>query len=128
VTTTLYEGSIDKECRQFKDKQIFGTPEYISPEVILRQEYGMFYHGYILIVGINDLTEADRAFISVSSYTNQSEIILLTLYHYSKLLNSGYIKLEILYYILHAPIFVQTILFVEIFVSSIRHYFTFGYI
>ena len=21
VTTTLYEGSIDKECRQFKDKQ-----------------------------------------------------------------------------------------------------------
>ena len=40
VTTTLYEGSIDKECKQFKDKQVFGTPEYISPEVILRQEYG----------------------------------------------------------------------------------------
>jgi len=40
VTTTLYEGSIDKDCRQFKDKQVFGTPEYISPEVILRQEYG----------------------------------------------------------------------------------------
>jgi len=41
VTTTLYEGSIDKDCKQFKDKQVFGTPEYISPEVILRQEYGL---------------------------------------------------------------------------------------
>jgi len=43
VTTTLYEGSIDKDCKQFKDKQVFGTPEYISPEVILRQEYGRYY-------------------------------------------------------------------------------------
>jgi len=42
VTTTLYEGSIDKDCKQFKDKQVFGTPEYISPEVILRQEYGPY--------------------------------------------------------------------------------------
>ena len=42
VTTNLYEGSIDKDCKQFKDKQVFGTPEYISPEVILRQEYGWF--------------------------------------------------------------------------------------
>jgi len=46
VTTTLYEGSIDKDCKQFKDKQVFGTPEYISPEVILRQEYGQFSMHY----------------------------------------------------------------------------------
>ena len=52
VTTTLYEGSIDKDCKQFKDKQVFGTPEYISPEVILRQEYGQSgvatYNNYYL--------------------------------------------------------------------------------
>ncbi len=40
VTTNLYEGAIDKECNMFKDKQVFGTPEYIAPEVILRQGYG----------------------------------------------------------------------------------------
>lgn len=40
VTTNFYEGSIDKECKEFEDKQVFGTPEYISPEVILRQAYG----------------------------------------------------------------------------------------
>ena len=40
VTTNLYEGTLDKECKQFHDKQVFGTPEYIAPEVILRQEYG----------------------------------------------------------------------------------------
>ena len=41
VTTNMYEGSLDKDCKQFKDKQVFGTPEYIAPEVILRQGYGM---------------------------------------------------------------------------------------
>jgi len=40
VTTNLYEGAIDKDCTQFKDLQVFGTPEYIAPEVILRQGYG----------------------------------------------------------------------------------------
>ena len=40
VTTNLYEGAIDKDCTQFKDMQVFGTPEYIAPEVILRQGYG----------------------------------------------------------------------------------------
>lgn len=40
VATNLYEGSIDKDCQMFKDKQVFGTPEYIAPEVILRQGYG----------------------------------------------------------------------------------------
>lgn len=43
VTTNLYEGSIDKECNMFRDKQVFGTPEYIAPEVILRQGYGMHF-------------------------------------------------------------------------------------
>ena len=43
MTTNLYEGSIDNECKQFKDMQVQGTPEYIAPEVILRQEYGMFF-------------------------------------------------------------------------------------
>ncbi|XP_064625162.1 microtubule-associated serine/threonine-protein kinase 3-like isoform X3 [Lineus longissimus] len=40
LTTNLYEGSIDKDCKQFRDKQVYGTPEYIAPEVILRQGYG----------------------------------------------------------------------------------------
>ena len=32
--TNLYEEYIDKETRQFSDKQVFGTtPEYIAPEV-----------------------------------------------------------------------------------------------
>lgn len=42
MTTNLYEGSVDKDCKQFRDKQVQGTPEYIAPEVILRQEYGKF--------------------------------------------------------------------------------------
>ncbi|XP_055679138.1 microtubule-associated serine/threonine-protein kinase 3 isoform X2 [Lutzomyia longipalpis] len=40
LATNLYEGYIDTETRQFSDKQLFGTPEYIAPEVILRQGYG----------------------------------------------------------------------------------------
>ncbi|XP_022699131.1 microtubule-associated serine/threonine-protein kinase 3-like isoform X2 [Varroa jacobsoni] len=44
LATNLYEGqltiSLDKETKQFNDKQVFGTPEYIAPEVILRQGYG----------------------------------------------------------------------------------------
>ena len=44
VTTNLYEGAIDKDCTQFKDMQVFGTPEYIAPEVILRQGYGKTVH------------------------------------------------------------------------------------
>ena len=33
LATNLYEGYIDKETKQFSDKQVFGTPEYIAPEV-----------------------------------------------------------------------------------------------
>ena len=33
LATNLYEGFIDKETKQFSDKQVFGTPEYIAPEV-----------------------------------------------------------------------------------------------
>ncbi|PSN47850.1 hypothetical protein C0J52_01244 [Blattella germanica] len=40
LATNLYEGYIDRETKQFSDKQVFGTPEYIAPEVILRQGYG----------------------------------------------------------------------------------------
>ncbi|CAH1122068.1 unnamed protein product [Ceutorhynchus assimilis] len=40
LATNLYEGYIDTEAHQFSDKQVFGTPEYIAPEVILRQGYG----------------------------------------------------------------------------------------
>lgn len=40
MATNLYEGYVDTEARQFSDKQVFGTPEYIAPEVILRQGYG----------------------------------------------------------------------------------------
>jgi hypothetical protein len=41
VATNLYEGYIDRETKQFSDKQVFGTPEYIAPEVILR--WGITY-------------------------------------------------------------------------------------
>ncbi|XP_062468306.1 microtubule-associated serine/threonine-protein kinase 4 isoform X2 [Pezoporus occidentalis] len=40
LTTNLYEGHIEKDAREFLDKQVYGTPEYIAPEVILRQGYG----------------------------------------------------------------------------------------
>lgn len=39
-TTSILECYIDKETRQFNDMQVFGTPYYIAPEVILRQGYG----------------------------------------------------------------------------------------
>lgn len=31
LATNLYEGFLDRETRQFTDKQVFGTPEYIAP-------------------------------------------------------------------------------------------------
>ncbi|KAL8618608.1 hypothetical protein ACOMHN_015718 [Nucella lapillus] len=40
LTTNLYEETLDKDSKQFKDKQVFGTPQYIAPEVILRAGYG----------------------------------------------------------------------------------------
>ncbi|XP_078318625.1 microtubule-associated serine/threonine-protein kinase 3-like isoform X3 [Crassostrea virginica] len=40
LTTNLYEGSLEQDCKEFSDKQVIGTPEYIAPEVILRKGYG----------------------------------------------------------------------------------------
>ncbi|KFW63222.1 Microtubule-associated serine/threonine-protein kinase 3, partial [Pygoscelis adeliae] len=40
MTTNLYEGHMEKDTREFVDKQVCGTPEYIAPEVILIQGYG----------------------------------------------------------------------------------------
>ncbi|ESN99204.1 hypothetical protein HELRODRAFT_189030 [Helobdella robusta] len=39
MTTNLFEGPM-RDSKKFLDNQVFGTPEYIAPEVILRQEYG----------------------------------------------------------------------------------------
>ncbi|KPM11848.1 microtubule-associated serine/threonine-protein kinase 1-like protein [Sarcoptes scabiei] len=39
LATSLSENYYDRESQQFTDKQIYGTPEYLAPEVILRQGY-----------------------------------------------------------------------------------------
>ena len=39
MATNLYEGCVGGRS-EFTDKQVFGTPAYIAPEVILRQGYG----------------------------------------------------------------------------------------
>ena len=31
---------MEKYCKEFKDKQVCGTPQYLAPEVILCQSYG----------------------------------------------------------------------------------------
>jgi microtubule-associated serine/threonine kinase len=47
-TTLIYEGIVDvNDTQQFQDKQLCGTPEYIAPEVILRQGYGMCIYVYV---------------------------------------------------------------------------------
>ena len=40
LATSLSEGYLDRDTKQFTDKQVFGTPEYLAPEVVLRQGYG----------------------------------------------------------------------------------------
>ena len=42
LATNLYKDYIYKETRQFINKQVFGTPEYILPDVILRQGIILF--------------------------------------------------------------------------------------
>ena len=47
LATNLYEGYVDKETRQFSDKQVFGTPEYIAPEV--RKQTSNFFAAKTLL-------------------------------------------------------------------------------
>lgn len=56
LATNLYEGFIDRETREFSDKQVFGTPEYIAPEVVLRQGYGTYYYYYYIILKFHRAT------------------------------------------------------------------------
>ena len=37
---SLHIDRMDRDTKLFTDKQVFGTPDYIAPEVILRQGYG----------------------------------------------------------------------------------------
>ena len=37
MTTNIYERAVDRDSKMFQDNQVFGTPEYIAPEVIIRQ-------------------------------------------------------------------------------------------
>lgn len=48
MATNLYEVHVDRDTRQFSDKQVFGTPEYIAPEVILRYTNSIDIHKYTL--------------------------------------------------------------------------------
>lgn len=52
MATSIYERSLDLEkgCKMFRDKQVFGTPEYIAPEVILRRGYGEHSFSFVLLV------------------------------------------------------------------------------
>ena len=36
----MVENCMDRDTKQFTDNQVFGTPDYLAPEVILRQGYG----------------------------------------------------------------------------------------
>ena len=37
MTTNIYERFVDRDSKMFQDDQVFGTPNYIAPEVIIRQ-------------------------------------------------------------------------------------------
>ena len=37
MATNWYENKTD---RTFSERQVFGTPEYVAPEVVLRKEFG----------------------------------------------------------------------------------------
>ncbi|KAJ6223989.1 hypothetical protein RDWZM_002534 [Blomia tropicalis] len=39
IIKLISNGYYDRESQQFTDKQVFGTPEYLAPEVILKQGY-----------------------------------------------------------------------------------------
>jgi len=52
VATNLYEVHVDRDTRQFSDKQVFGTPEYIAPEVILRYVLYMYIINKIVVITI----------------------------------------------------------------------------
>lgn len=78
VTNNLYEDALGKDSKQFRDKQVFGTPEYIAPEVILRQGYGKCFLFLSFLLNIEKSTCFFWAAANVNSPSLLVTVFFLT--------------------------------------------------